>query len=198
MLNISILWEDSNLGNTLQVALENEGSITPTVGDAVHGCHHGCIEYLHNAILVAIPVCWRINGIPVGVVDLYLTGSTCLLIEEHLRTYLDTQLDEVCLHDAETTGVIPCEAVWILDGAVVYIGSECCDILFGRNHLELRTFNLVAIKIFHYNLVGANFGIGRNLAYNLCIGARGVAVYLVRTDIKVLDVLEVLTSDGDG
>ncbi len=51
--------------------------------------------------------------------------SSCFLIEEHLGTYLDTQLDEVSLHDAETTGVIPCEAVWILDGTVVHIGSEC-------------------------------------------------------------------------
>ena len=72
MLNISILWKDGNLGYILQVALEDECSITPTVRDAVHGFHHGCIEYLHNTVLVTIPVGYSINTAPVGVVDLNL------------------------------------------------------------------------------------------------------------------------------
>ncbi len=46
MLNISILWEDSNLGNARQTALEDEGCITPTISGTVHSCHHGCIEIL--------------------------------------------------------------------------------------------------------------------------------------------------------
>ena len=64
MLNISILWKDSNLGYILQVALENEGCIAPTVRDAVYCFHHGCIEYLHKAALVTIPVGRSINTAP--------------------------------------------------------------------------------------------------------------------------------------
>lgn len=42
MLNISILWEDGNLGYILHVTLEDDGCITPAVSDTVYCFHHDC------------------------------------------------------------------------------------------------------------------------------------------------------------
>ncbi len=88
MLNISILWEDSNLGYILQVALRMKAvSLQPS-------------EMLFTASIMAariplrwIPIsnsCWRINGTPVGVVDLNLSLDGRFFIKDHLGTYFYT------------------------------------------------------------------------------------------------------------